>query len=488
MILLTNNLTTVNIQNLQSSEIIDAIELSTQAGQTSENAYFRVGFDSDPYDDPYESELNVVAYTTDPNLSVSLDSARGFSPAVQQQVKAGKVGSTIFVKLSADLDATEGTRQSSIIVNDRTLTVNYFVASADKGDTENSPMRFAGDNTFDVLDQIDEQGEALELVRYDPLPKPGPVPKGKLVPFQSFKNQNVVEWVNPNNAQVGWTKKTYYAKGFVGDRDLLQNLRYENPLALVHGDVEQIILPPTFPGFDPTPNHVTEFFSQISPTQKGYQRTQWTVRRHDGEYALINIRKQKYYRGQFLFFHADLQRVNYPGASSSQGFLPWNQVYNEDGKIIDYVPGFSREDVENPYCDYQSDTSNSPAAGDTSNVVIEDTSSVVIPDPEPEPEAPEPVSATHNATSGATEITFSLPLDPTSSLTASTFTGCNGAKEIVGSGTGTASGSTASFTMNQNFFTDCVTTTISYDGSDALLRGNDGTPVEAISDFPLTIT
>lgn len=396
MIVLTDNLTTVDLANLGDDDLIGSIALRTQAGQVSENAYFRIG-----NDDPYQPETDLYVYTTDPNLSLSIDSARGFGPALSQTIQPGKIGSTIFVRLTADLDATEGDRRSQIIVGDTVLDVDYFVAGADQGDTEFPPMeRLAGDDTDSVLEQIEQQGEALVLVRYDPLPKPTPIPKGQLTTYQGFRNQNIAEWCNPNNAQVGYRKTTYHVKGFVGDRDLLQNMQYSSPVALAYGDAEQIILPANFEGFDPTAYHSIEFFSQLTPTQRAYQQTQWTVLRHDGEYALVNIRKQKYYRGQLLFFAADLQRVNYPGASSGQGFLPWSQLYDEDGKVIDYVPGFSRDEVDEEYCEYGGSDELNPS---------------LSPPDEPEAEtAPAPISANIDSilfTFVAT-VTFDAPLQP----------------------------------------------------------------------------
>jgi hypothetical protein len=370
MILFTDNLTTTEVGNVTDDEIIGSISLKTQAGQVSDNSFFRVGVDSDPYDDPYGSIVPITIWTNDPAITLSTDSVRGFGPATQQAIEPGKIGSTVFVKVTADLDATEGDRTGQVFVNGEIMTVHYFVASADKGDTENSPMdRLAGDDTYSVLEQFETQGEALELVRYDPLPKPAPLVKGALYPWQAMRNRNVTEWTNPNNAQVGYAQTIYYAKGFIGDNDLVQNLQYGMPVDLQYGDAEQVLLPADFVGFDPTPYHERTFFSQLTPTQKAWQRTQWTVNRHDGEYALVNIRRQKYYRGQLMFFAADLQRVNYPGGDSTQGFLPWSQLYDDDGKVIGYVPGFSRAEIEDAYCPYHW----SPSLFDAINAAIEET-------------------------------------------------------------------------------------------------------------------
>ena len=61
--------------------------------------------------------------------------------------------------------------------------------------------------------------------------------------------------------------------------------------------------------------------------------------------------EMKYFAGQFLYYLADLQRVNYPGAGSGVSFLPWNQLYDVRGKLIDYVRSFS-ESIFDPYDPY----------------------------------------------------------------------------------------------------------------------------------------
>ena len=235
------------------------------------------------------------------------------------------------------------------------LTVNYYIAGVDEGDIPEASAhkRFAGPDTFLVGEQIENQGESLTVIRYDPLPKPGRIQKGQLVSFQQIDNRNIAEWVNPNNRQVGYRAVEYKTKGFVGDHELQQNVAYavanREPLTLTYHDVEKVLLPSHFEGFDPGPLQELVHFGQVTPGREAYQQTQWTVLRRDGEYALSNIQRIKYFRGQFLYSLADLHRVHYPGGASTTGFLPWNQLYDEDGKIIDYVPSWSADVVEEPY-------------------------------------------------------------------------------------------------------------------------------------------
>ena len=92
------------------------------------------------------------------------------------------------------------------------------------------------------------------------------------------------------------------------------------------------------------------FAGVLSVQTFAFQHTQFTVKRNEGEYSLVNIRKQSYYKGQFLFYTCDLIRINYPGIGSDVGFLPWNQLYNQDGKVIQYVKSWSRMDRSDPYC------------------------------------------------------------------------------------------------------------------------------------------
>lgn len=495
MIQFTDNLTTVDVSKITTDEVIDSIPLRVQAGQVSENSFFRVAVDSDPYsDDPYMSAVDVMAWTNDPAISLSTDSVRGFSAAVQQKIEPGQIGSTIFVKVSADLDAIEGDRVSKIFVNDAALTVNYFVASADKGDTANSPMdRLAGDDTYSILEQFHEQGEALEIIRYDPLPKPSRLRPGDKITWQDLKNQNVVEWANPFNSQVGYKQTTYYAKGFIGDFEFLQNIDYLStpPVTLTYADGDQLLLPADFSGFDPTPYHVKQPVSvNLAPGQQGNQRTQWTVRLNNGEYSLINIRKQKYYRGQIMFFAADLQRINYPGGDSVQGFLPWNQVYDETGKVVSYIQGWSTAVVaepENPYL-YDSslidDTSAVVVAPDSSALPVPQSDEAPAPEPDPTPVA-ELIDATLKRQDNELDLLFSADVTFVSVPTQNDLRAYDGADQWGASGLSWVVTSSQSATLPVENVDDVPHAAVLYFDNSAGYITDDATglPVASLTDF-----
>ena len=346
----TTNLSTFVASNVPNSERVTSIDLQTYAGQT-DTTTFRIGNDGD-------STSNFLLYSTDPNVTLSLNSARGFAPALDYGVGSGAVGSTVHVKLSAPLDPTEGDRSGQIIAgNDLILSVNYFLASTNEGDTEDSQaFRFAGDETFNILDQFNTEGEAVEIYRYDPITKPillsDPL---KAVSSDVFASLNdPAEMCNPKNSIVGYRQlENFPTKAFIGDQDLDQNDLHDILNGrIVYSDVTRLLLPPDFQGFNPKPVHKRVMFAGgISFQTPVFQQTQWTIKRNDGEYGLTNIRKQTYFKGQFLFYSADLARVNYPGIGSDVGFLPWNQLYNEDGKIVHVVKSWSRLDRNDPYCD-----------------------------------------------------------------------------------------------------------------------------------------
>lgn len=338
-------MTTVVASNVTDSEKVTSINLQTYAGQT-DLIEFRIGS---------STTQDLLVYSTDPNITMSYNEARGFAPALDYSVGVDTVGSTIFVKLSSPLNPVEGDRSGQIIAGNEILSVNYFLASTHEGDTTTSPAeRFAGDETFNILDQFDIEGEAVIVYRYDPITKPifgDPVKAVSSDVFASLADP--AEMCNPKNSIVGYRLiDSYPTKSFIGDQDLDQNTLHDFLNGgLVFSDVSRILLPPDFQGFNPKPLHKRVMFAGgISFQTPVFQHTQFSIKRNDGEYALLNIRKQSYFKGQFLFYSADLARINYPGIGSDEGFLMWNQLYDEHGKIVHYVKSWSRMDRNDPYC------------------------------------------------------------------------------------------------------------------------------------------
>jgi hypothetical protein len=348
----TTNMTTIEVGDV---ERVSSITMQTYAGQ-SDKTQFRIGND--------DEEATILIYSTDPNLTLSLNEARGYAPALDLTVPSGRVGSTIYVMLTAPLDCEEGERTGALVADGHVLSVNYFLASTHEGDTTKpAGERFAGQDTVNIHEQFESYGEAVLLYRFDPTSKPTSPPTGAISNdlFDSWYDSG--EWCNPYNPFVGYNYRgAYPTKCFIGDRSLrIDTLIDYSRADLTFEDESRILIPAFFEGFNPSPYHaIVPFGSGITSQTHAYQQTVWTIKRDDTEFALLNIRKQTYFRGQFLFYVADLAEVNYPGASSTEGFLPWNQLYNSDGKVIEYVKPFSRRKFEDPYDPYLgSDGSNS---------------------------------------------------------------------------------------------------------------------------------
>jgi hypothetical protein len=344
----TTNLLTTVASNVPSSERVTSISMQSYAGQDDQTV-FRIGNDT--------TNATMLVYSTDPNITISYNEARGFAPALNYTVEGGCVGSTIFVKLSSPLDPIEGDRTGQIVVGSEILSVSYFLASTHEGNTNRSPAeRFAGTETFNLLEQFEIEGEAVVIYRYDPISKPLGCPEVAVSSDVFASLNDPAEMCNPRNTIVGYRLvETYPTKAFIGDQDLDQNTLHDFLRGgIVFSDTTRILIPPEFQGFNPKPLHKRVMFAGgITFQTPTFQHTQFTLKRNDGEYSLTNIRKQSYFKGQFLFYSADLARINYPGVGSDVGFLPWNQLYDEHGKIVHYVKSWSILDRNDPYCDPQ---------------------------------------------------------------------------------------------------------------------------------------
>lgn len=345
----TENMTTTKASNVGAEKYLTNLQLHTYAGQ-SDIKPIRIG--------NFASSTTLLIYTSDPNITFSFNAARGFVSAIDYRVDSGAVGEALYVKVTAPFDAEEGERTSKIMTAaGESVTVSYFIAESDKGDTEVSKLeRFMGEETIQIVEQFEREGEILTLLHYDPVSKP-------LVPeicpqrlskrlYQSLYDP--AEWCNPSNSVVGYRlAETYHTKAFIGDNALEQNSLYDFLNGqLDYEDKNMILLPPDFAGFNPKPiAKRVPFGDGITFQTPVFQHAQWIVLRDNGQYGLTNIRQQKYFKGQFLMWSAELQRVNYPGIGSDEGFLPWNQLYDVNGKIVQYVKSWSTLAFDDPYCD-----------------------------------------------------------------------------------------------------------------------------------------
>lgn len=341
----TTNMQTIDPTLVAESEKVTSITMQSYAGQT-DKTQFRIG-------NPSTGDEALLIYSTDPNITISLNEVRGFAPALNLTVEAETVGSTIHVSLSAPLDPTEGDRTGHIIAGNEILSVNYFLASTKEADTDKPPIeRFPGTETFNILEQFENEGEAVIIYRYDPITKPIGEPTGA-VSTALFESLNCpAEFCNRNNFIVGYRLVgNYPTKAFVGDEQLDQNTLHDFITGgLTYSNTSRLLLPPNFEGFNPKPLHTRVLFAMgITVQTPAFQHTQFTIKRNDGEYALLNIRQQSYFKGQFLYYSCDLARINYPGGSDDVGFLPWNQLYDEHGKIVAYIKSWSDIDRSDPY-------------------------------------------------------------------------------------------------------------------------------------------
>jgi hypothetical protein len=332
--------------DVSDSDRITSISVKTWAGQPTaddEQPFFCLGNDG-------TEDKDILLYVTSNSLQLSANK-RQWSPAINIFLSANKTSDAVYLRCIADLDVMEGDSQATIVADGSILEVDYFLAGINETDTDKSQAaRFSGDNSREVREFFLTEGEALRILEWTPLPKPSCLSN----PFklQDLRNQSIQQWCNPNNRQVGWSLQEHYVKGFCGDREAITNRFYDpKNLGFTLNETNALILPHDFQGFDPTWQKTLIEFSQLTPFQKAYQGTVWTLLRDNTEYALRNIKTQRFFRGQVMMFSADLVRVHTPGGSASENFLPWNELLNEDWKVIDYVAGFADDLIEDPYSD-----------------------------------------------------------------------------------------------------------------------------------------
>lgn len=343
----TNNNLNSLAADISETEKINSVSVAAWAGRASERfAFFRIVNDS-------ETDKIVLVYSDNQDVELSLDK-RHFAPALDYEVDANKVGDGLYVRCLAADDVEEGDRVATIkIVNESaSLVVNYFQAQVNEGDTDDSQARrFSGDNTFEVAEFFETDGETVRIIEYTPQPKPTCLTNP--FSFGELKNRKLEEWCNQFNEVVGYKASYHYSKAFVGDRDSLMNKLY-NPkeISLTLSDTNSIILPHDFQGFNPSWQKILEPVGEITPGVIGYQGNVYTIMRDNFEYALRNIRRVGFFRGQILFYLAELVRVHYPGGASAESFLPWNEILDNDWKVIDYVKSWSLDPQTDEYCPY----------------------------------------------------------------------------------------------------------------------------------------
>jgi len=341
----TNNKIASLAAKILDAEKINEVAVQAWAGQAGSAEFFCVGNDG-------TSDVEITLYSSSPDIELS-NNGRNWYQGIDYSVQAGGVGDAVYVRAVADLDAIEGDKLATIQADGATLTVRYFLAEINEGDTSKSQAhRFSGDNTYEIHEFFETEGEGLNIVEYEPQPKPLNAVTNPTTLIE-MNNRSVREWCNPLNQVVGFKSRRWLTKGFIGDRDQLLNSIYDiKELSFSFGDSNSVLLSYDFEGFDPSWMKTLVSFGETSYGIEKYQGTVWTLFRDNQEYALRNIRRVGFFKGQILFYLADLERIHYPGGAAETSFLPWNEIMNVGWKVIDYVRSWSVEPLEEPYEPY----------------------------------------------------------------------------------------------------------------------------------------
>lgn len=338
----TANDTASNVLDLSADERILSVRVQAWAGQAGEPAFFCIGNEG-------TEDRSLTLYVSTPDIQLSTD-GRWWHPAIDYAVQAGKIGNAVFVRAIADLDAIEADRFGYVHADDSKLSVYYFLAESNEGDTSKSQaQRFSGENTREIADFFTNDGEAVRIIEYEPQTKPTE-PITNPTTLLELNSRTVREWCNPANRAVGFRAYQHWTRAFIGDKDEMTNAMYSlSDLVFTFSDTNAILLPADFAGFSPTWRKTLVPFGIEDVGRSKYQGTVWTVWRDNNEYALRNIRRGGFFKGQVLFWYADLTRVHYPGGSNEDGFLPWNELLDVNWKPIDYVRSWSQTHVDLEY-------------------------------------------------------------------------------------------------------------------------------------------
>ncbi len=315
-------------------------------------------------------------------------------------------------------------------------------------------------------------------------------------------DRRIEQWVNPKNERVGFRIREWLTRAFVGDREQILSRfykYYEPDISL--NDGMSIILPSEFPGFDPSPRK-----SLIPFGADSYQGTTWTVFRDDAEYCLRNIKRAGFFRGQIVFWSADLVRIHYPAGTATDSFLPWNELLDSSWKPIHYVRSFSLLSIsDDPYSDPYSDpylmSSDGISDEDAAPCDCEDCADCpycpecdecpYCPDcPECEecpecPTAPEPLEAVSSGTT--LTITFNKALVEGTSWTANYFRWWRGNTRYIAGAIETVGNQVilSSPTISaQTHSNDCQ---FNPSAGDYQITGVNGVAVYSFSGFPITL-
>lgn len=338
----TSNRLTTDAAAVVPGELLDGLSVKAWAGQVGEPASFRIGNSG-------TEDASLPLYSTSVSVELSSD-RRYWGGSLSYSVAAGKVGDTVYVRALASLDELERDETAYIVADADRLRIDFYLAGVNEGDTDKSQSyRYAGENTREVREFFETDGEAVRVIEYEPLAKPdrGDLESGYVYDLNRY---SIREWCNPLNEDVGFVRRYWHAKAFVGDRQTFLNAAYNlEDLRLNFGDSNAILLPDNFEGFNPTWQKNMALFSQVAPNQWAFQPTVWTIWRDNVEYALRNIRRIGFFKGQILFWLADLVRVQFPGGASTESFLPWNELVDPEWKPIAYVPEWSSQYDEDPY-------------------------------------------------------------------------------------------------------------------------------------------
>lgn len=344
MIFFCRDMTTSSAAAVAEDDKISSVACKTWAGQADDNPQpFRLGNLS-------ADDENVLVSVTAPDLQLSLN-RRQWSAALTVPVKAGRTSDAIWISCIAEPSVTEGERIGLVSAGGASLTVNYFLAATNEGDDDSDKSqayRYSGDNSREIRAFFESDGTTCRLREYTPIEKPTGAPTSLL----GIEYRELSEWTNPMNFVVGWEAQDWYTKAFIGDPNDIRNRFYNfTDLSISFGDNASILLPHDFPGFDPSPRKHLVPFSQLTQWTQAYQGTIWTVFMADQEFCLRQpIRPSTFFRGQVLFWSADLAAVKNAGGDSSDYLWPWGELIDQDWRVIASVRSVShRHVIADPY-------------------------------------------------------------------------------------------------------------------------------------------
>lgn len=342
----TTNLITNRADEVSPNEIVSSVNLATYVGQSDERP-LRLLNDSD-------NEVTTLIYSVSPFVLISATSkTKDFGLNQQITVAPNSLSDTVWLQLKPDIDHAEVTSKTLVIADGASLTVNYSIYSAFDRETE-TPLadRYLNQEQLQIVEQFQTNGQTCKIQVYYPINKPiSPIATSRVMPTRLHSSLwSVSEWCNPRNGLVGYRlMDEYYTKAFIGDFSVDTPFQHNIMNDSVgFKDTSQILLPPDFIGFARSENPRVAVFN-FAQHYIWLQHTVFLLLMNDQRYHITNIRKQFYYPGQFLYYHADLFRLQMSSGQADTLYSPFNQIWDTNGKQVAFIKAFADLKLEDPY-------------------------------------------------------------------------------------------------------------------------------------------